>query len=600
MKKLLYLWLIGLILALTTVFPYLNINTDACIFNGGIREFTDEDDYPYYGPRITAFAKGFWGIGDPVYWEHRADYLNSKDKFSIIVTGLIQIISGDINKTFIISRIIFLPLSFILLTLLLNKLVKNIYYSIVIAALIILSPELINFLGLSKDSVLVHFQYSQGRYFRRFPNNLINTPVFLTYLLLSMRVFGQKFRATFEALLLGLFTGLLSLVYFYYWFVAVIFFMIVGAYSYLKHRGDRLSLKNIIAGFFLAFISSLPFGFLAIQESLAQQFLGGYNPYYKLESLGAFRGHWYSGNTRSIARSILIIFALTIFNKLLFRAKKIRTNSYFAMIVLLYFSIELAFNSNVITGISLQPDHFMYTIGWMVLNVAIFTLIGMLIIQIVSSKFVKPLMLASTTLVVIFSVYQTSKIINPYNSEHIYCHPSTIQLHEELNKLDQHSVILPLKNQSELSSLILNHSNHFVFSYWTGYSTASFDEVLQRKAYVDKLLNFLDENYSIPVDSLSKSFQYSFMHNKFKPPIELFTDLQGMNLDNCEFWCDATPNLISKQYNTLLIDTEIDSPPFKLDYIVIDPNQLLNLKKSNSFSKVLYSNQEYALIDVIN
>ena len=269
-------------------------------------------------------------------------------------------------------------------------------------------------------------------------------------------------------------------------------------------------------------------------------------------------------------------------------------------LVLLILAEEICFNLNIITGISLQFEHFYYVIGSML----IYILAGYILYKFLSKAKLQTYITLSWTLVVllIVCIVQISKA-SIFNLKAKQCNPKITQIIKYLNKLPKNSVVYAY--EGEIQELILNYTPQFSFINENNVFNITYHEVINRLAILYKFkgidLNVLNNHDDLMIKNQVLEFLYNiflyFKFNRLHPPPSIFSSLQSIDYrsyDKNEY-IYAFPQEVVNDLVNAYSNTDLNHLPYKLDFLIVKRNHNINTLNNQSLFELIYYNDSYAI-----
>lgn len=597
---LIFLPLIAAVLLILPAIPFLK-NNHCFLMSSQAGTYPDGDDYPYYTPKTAAFAKGYFGIGDSAIYEYRDSYSNTSEKIPPIITGIIHLVTQDMSWTHTITVLLFIPVSYFAGYIFFSALIKNKRYIHFMLIILIFIPELYFLLPLPGSMYLLPL----GRYIRRFYNILVTFPLLMIYLRIVLKYFLSEKKDLKVIFALGGIIGIFAYSYLYYWIYSIALLGIITMYLLISQKKNRISLlfTSLAALGIGIFISSL-FLFNIWNEVIIAKTQSGFGAIFQVERLWQIRSHWYFGNVLSLRRISVFFFLLFILEIVLRKIykKSILKDKKFIFLILALLASEVCYNSNVITGLSIEPDHFYYVLG----SSLCFFLGGYIVYKLIKygklEDIIHPILILLVLLGVSYVKINQFKVMELKANQ---CSESIFSVISFLRNIPKDSVIL--SGDTSLNSLVLNYTHNFNFLTKSNFTSIQYHELIERQAVVLKLLNYdisflnsdevIDSKNSPTFLSTLSLFDYSFRYNIYHNPQPIFISMKGKQFNSTKF-TSALPLEVKKELLTGYENASAIRKKYKLDYLVVNSNVNLDLRNHSDTYNLVFSNKDFSIYKI--
>ncbi len=552
---------------------------------------SEYDQAAAYAPRANSVFLGDYRVGDISSIEN----INGPTPFTILpplIMGGLGKIAGSVRNAIIISDFIFPILIFIAIFALLYEIKKRKTFAIVGAVLFIFAPKIGTFLPPATSyhikSLVAELIPLAGDpnilFFARFEYPKV-TFIFLilAFLFIYKSLVTNSKKNT---ILAGISLGLLFYTDFYHWMYTLSALGIMGLIFLLKkeNKGDQEKINKKEQIKKLAFIIAIGFSCAIFYFiNLAQL---GQLPHYSdiVGRVGVETGRFFRFITwKGYFQSILFISVLWVIlskkNKILF--------VYLSSFLL---SIIVVLNSQIITNVNPQPDHW-YRTQILVLFLSIY-----IIFDRVQKKYLGKIKTKNikVTLLIFFSILLFSEALQQYNYSKLEAQKYTI----EISKLDsyrwlkentpKYSVVAALSFETNADLLL--HTNNKII-YPNGFNTtAPNSEIWQRYLLTNAIFNISEENFSKTIQPGEYTLTHLF-HNYYREDKSFNTYIRGYSQRQLPE--TVYRDTLVKYKN--IIENPIITIPYQLDYLYVEGDQT---PRDNILGEVLYNQNNIKIYKV--
>lgn len=548
--------------------------------------YPNSGDIGTYAPQTTAFAKGYFGIGDSSIYEHRADYVNTAEKIPAILTGLVQILTKNIFWTQTIFTFVFIFLTFLMGYQLLTFFTVPPKIAILAMTFLLFLQEIAS-LG---SFPLKGFLLTLGEYTRRYYTTLLTFPVFLYYLKIIYEIFFLNRTRRKSLIFAGIIIGVFAYSYFFYWLFACALVFTVTIFKREWGKGSTiLFIGLLISSFFLygAFFKISP---------TAGVNTNGYALNFKTEFASTIRTHFSIENLLSFRRLLVFFLGVAFLTRMLKKISnyQLLKDKPFIFLSLSLVASEVGFNSNIVTGLSPELGHMFYVVAASLCYLLAIYLLALILKLTHLSKYITSFVLIGFLgLMAVLVFNETAKMATKSNR----CDNNTYSLITFLKKEQNEKVVF--SEDPILNDIIVNYTPHFTYLTPSTHSLTNYEELLIRAMVAVNLIG-LDKTYitsdkiidpgsSRLINLVGRTFNDNFCYSSMVQPKKYFTSLKDTHFTSKDYVC-VIPLEIKQDLLRADEKLKTSGNPYKLDLIIVDKTR--DQPPPEGFSQV-FANDRY-------
>ncbi len=345
MRKIFLIIFLAAIYALIFTAPNLIVKNYSPTSSASAFDYKVIDDL-LYGAYYKDLQEGNFGLTDPANYEHKDDALPWASMQFLIIGGLAYL-TGSIDTSLLIVIAVFSFLNFLIQYLFLKNLTKNSFISVLGVFLIPLTHVF-----MTSPSKILYFLFNYPLSDRFLWASIPRRQVEMFFLFAPLLVFYLAYinKNKILAILSGLFVGLASETYVYYFTfeIAGIFLLFLFA----RYKKDMEEIKLIGTALISSLLFSLPY-------MLKTQFFNHDFPH-SLEFLSRLGLSPYRSLTTIYISLFFVLFLIIFF--VYFKLTR-KTDKTFYFLNAFFIGNLLLYNQHIITGMQLQSWHWLTVTG---------------------------------------------------------------------------------------------------------------------------------------------------------------------------------------------------------------------------------------------
>ena len=582
MSKLLILFAIlcGLIYVSPNIYYVLNTtHYNPLSINNNINNI----DSTLYVSGISEEVQGNILPSDLAVYEHKKDYVSLYNPVPFMITGALSYCIGGVYNLLIISSFIFAIIYFIIFYYLTFFFIRDEKLCIICSIILLFFYRL--FIVPPLSSVNTIYDYYMHIIFNTGPSpaylwfsQIVHPQASLLFFLLAILflLHGIEWNKIYLFAITGIMFSILFYSYFYYWTYFIVILCISIGWFYLKK--NYLVVKGILISLLVGVISGVPF------------FYGVYHSASKIISRSGIE----YGRYLEIITIPLIMVYLVMYLLLTKENKKELT-----LFSLLYLPILLVMNIQLLTGYTIQNNHYMSRCMVPILIVISFVLLSKYIVKLKHHNIMKNIILFS--LIILAINIQISDILKL--SRYVSFQDSEYELINWLNANTTRETVI-LTTSLKLNMYIPAYTFDNVYFPYSATTLSTQDELEERFILTYKLFNYSSgyvsdrllsnsiykRNNPNSIKQVNTSIDFFLTGYIFADGVYIIErgifKRYGYNLTKVN-------NLIYK-YNNTDFDT-YNLLKYRVDYIILVNNETILWNNT----KEVYANKNYTVVQVI-
>lgn len=507
-----------------------------------------------YASQVKEITEGHFSIGDSQLYELKNVFPPLYPYIPILILALMSAALGSIGSAFLISDFIFPSLIFLMIYLFSKRVTKNSLFSIFngLATLFLYSiasnvPPVTPYLLNQLFKKLFILDITSPLPFLRTPNPQI-TIIFLLIPLFSLYFFILN-PTIKKTLIITIFGSLLFSNYFYhatFFYFVVIFVFLLSVFRKQWKQSKYLLLTiivlTLIALFYKHLSSHIPYSYSQIMA-------------------GFFK-----------SRYIDWVFTLRYFSALIIAYFLLRYKNKPLLILssAIFLSAVVCVNFQLFFGWTISPGHWPQT----TIEPVALTLLLIAIHEFISKKIsLDKFYIVLSALILVYAVIFQLRFTEKYKNSTVIPKDNISALMWLKDHMNKDSVVLSLDIVNFQSFVtVLTNANNFIPIY--DYHYSSIDEIWLRNLYAYKIYgldipNIKFESLQPAIYSLDQAFNINkYKHHSLNEyPQEYIAKMQSCFPSTCSGYY-VIPKTITAYYKSIYQDLNLDSMPYKLDYVI--------------------------------